>query len=78
MYRYFHNDRLFARDYFERVLNDSKFPAPRVLPENWKDLLVDLLAYWESSRKHHMVFKDKVKKSYVGLPIVQDSGASHQ
>jgi Eco57I restriction-modification methylase len=68
MHRYFYNDRLFAGDYFERVLNELKFPSPRVLPENWKEKLQELLSYWEDSRKHHMVYKADAKKSYVGLP----------
>jgi len=68
MHRYIYNDRLFAGDYFERVLYDLKFPSPRVLPENWKDKLKELIAFWDSSRKQHMYFNDKAKKNYVGLP----------
>ena len=68
MNRYFHNDRLFAGDYFERVLNERKFPSPRTLPENWKDKLMELLSFWNDSRKQHMTYSENAKKNYVGLP----------
>ena len=68
MQKYFHNDRLFARDYFSRVLNDKKFPAPRVLPKNWQEKLREMLSYWEDCRRQHIVHKKDAKKNYVGLP----------
>lgn len=68
MHKYFFNDRLFAGEYFDRVLTEIKFPSPRVLPDNWKTKLSDLLSYWEESRKHHMTYDEKAKKQYTGLP----------
>lgn len=68
MHRYFYNDKLFAGDFFENVLKDSKFPSPRTLPEDWKEKLNELIAFWEDSRKQHIVYKEDVKKRYVGLP----------
>ncbi len=68
MKKYFHNEKLFARDYFNRVLEDSRFPSPRVLPDNWKEKLSALQLFWENDRKHHMAYDKKTKKDYTGLP----------
>ena len=67
MHKYFSNDRLFAGEYFERVLTEINFPSPRVLPD-WKNKLAELISFWEESRKHHMTYDEKAKKQYIGLP----------
>lgn len=47
---YFHNDGLFARSYFERVLADPRFPRERSLPADGVARLRALRALWESVR----------------------------